>query len=145
MEAFPALAAWRAALLLGYLAVGREADSLRELERAVRQLEALPQDFFWLATVALLAEASAKLPDPESAGALYDALAPYSGCMVQVGYAGALGPVVRLLGLLAAARGDHDAAVGHLEDALTRAEAAGLHLFEAQARAELSELVSPSA
>ena len=35
VEAFPALAAWRAALPLGYLAVGREADSLRELERAV--------------------------------------------------------------------------------------------------------------
>jgi hypothetical protein len=144
VEAYPALAAWRAALPLGYLADGREADSARELERAMSGLEALPQDFFWLPTVALLAEAAGRLPHTESAGVLYDTLAPYAGCMVQVGYAGALGPVARLLGLLAAAQGDQATAVSHLEDALARTEAAGLHLFEAQARAELSELVTAS-
>ena len=110
VEAFPALAAWRAGLPLGYLADERRAESVAELERAVAGLEALPEDFFWLATVALLAEASAKLPHPESAGVLYDTLAPYAGCMVQVGYAGSLGPVERLLGLLAAARGERDTA-----------------------------------
>jgi hypothetical protein len=145
VDAYPALAAWRAALPLAYLADRRQADSVRELERAVAGLDELPQDFFWLTTVALLAEASAKLPHPESAAVLYEQLEPYAGCMVQVGYAGSVGPVARLLGLLAAARDDREAAVRHLEDALVMAEAAGLRLFEAQARAELDELLTASA
>jgi hypothetical protein len=52
--------------------------------------------------------------------------------------------VARLLGLLAAARGDHEAAVAHLEAALAMTRSAGLRLFEAQARAELEELATPS-
>ena len=144
VEAYPALAAWRAGLPIGYLADGRDAESAAELERAVAGLDALPKDFFWLATVALLAEASAKLPHPDSAGVLYEALAPYAGCIVQVGYAGSLGPVSRLLGLLAAARGDRDSAVAHLEAALETTNVTGLRLFETQARTELEELSSPS-
>jgi hypothetical protein len=110
----------------------------------VSELDAVPCDFFWLTTVAVLAEASAKLGDGESSAVLYEALAPYDGCMVQVGYAGSLGPVSRLLGLLAAARGDRETAVAHLEAALAMTEAAGLRLFETQARAELEELATPS-
>jgi hypothetical protein len=109
VDAYPALAAWRAALPLAYLADRREADSVRELERAVATLDEVPRNFFWLTTVALLAEAAAQLPHPESAAVLHEQLAPYAGCMVQVGYAGSIGPVDRLLGLLAAARGDGEA------------------------------------
>ncbi len=145
VDAYPALAAWRAALPLAYLADRREADSARELERAVARLDELPQDFFWLATIGLLAEASAKLPHPESAAVLHERLEPYGSCMVQVGYAGSVGPVARLLGLLAAARGDRDAAVQHLEQALSFAEGAGLRLYEAQVRTELDELLTASA
>ena len=145
VDAYPALAAWRAALPLAYLADRREADSARELERAVAGLDELPQDFFWLTTIGLLAEAAARLPHPESAAILYEKLEPYASCMVQVGYAGSVGPVARLLGLLAAARGERDVAVLHLEDALSFAEGAGLRLFETQARADLDELLMASA
>jgi hypothetical protein len=145
VDAYPALAAWRAALPLAYLADRREADSARELERAVAGLDAVPRDFFWLATVALLAEASAKLPHPQSAAVLYEQLEPYAGCMVQVGYAGSIGPVARLLGLLAAATGDREAAQLQLEAALAQAASAGLRLFETQARTELDELLMASA
>jgi tetratricopeptide (TPR) repeat protein len=141
---YPELAAWRAGLPLAYLAAGREEDGRSELEEIVSELDSLPRDFFWLTTVGLLAEASAKLGHSESAAVLYDTLAPYSGCMVQVGYAGSLGPVSRLLGLLAAARGDREAAVSHLETALAMMEAAGLRLFEAQARDELAQLATRS-
>ncbi|HMJ94543.1 MAG TPA: AAA family ATPase [Thermoleophilaceae bacterium] len=145
VDAYPALAAWRAALPLAYLADRREADSARELERAVAGLDELPQDFFWLATIGLLAEAAGKLPHPESAAVLYEKLEPYASCVVQVGYAGSIGPVARLLGLLAAARGERDTAVRHLEHALRFAEGAGLRLFETQARVELDELLTASA
>ena len=145
VEEYPTLAAWRAGLPLSYLAAGRPEDAVRMLEEMVAGLDEVQRDFFWLTAVAVLGEASGKLGHADSAGPLYEALAPYSASMVQVGYAGSLGPVARILGLLAAARGDRDAAVAHLEDALARSQASGLHLFETQTRRELSELLTPSA
>jgi len=53
--------------------------------------------------------------------------------------------VSRLLGLLAAARGDRDSALSHLESARFMAEAAGLRLYETQARSELDQLATTSA
>ncbi len=144
MEEYPALAAWKAGVPLGYLAAGRRDDAMRALEEMTSRFDEIPRDFFWLTAVAVLGEASGKLPHRESAGPLYEALAPYADSWIQVGYAGSLGPVSRILGLLAAARGDSDTAVAHLEDALSRSEQAGLRLFETQARAELEELLTPS-
>ena len=144
VEEYPVLAAWRAALPLVYISAGREDDARREVERNVAELNRVPRDFFWLTTMTALGEASAKLPHPEASVVLYDTLAPYAGCIVQVGYAGCLGPVSRVLGLLAAARGDHESAVAQLEYALAMTAATGLHLFEEQARAELEELATPS-
>ena len=142
---YPDLAAWRAGLPLVYASSGREEDARRELERMVSELDRVAPDFFWLTTMAVLAEASAKLSHAESAEILYEALEPYAGCLVQVGYAGSFGPVSRLLGLLAAARGDRDSAVSHLEAARSMAEAAGLRLYETQARGELDQLATTSA
>ena len=76
---------------------------------------------------------------------LNEQLEPYASCMIQVGYAGSIGPVTRLLGLLTAVRGERDVAVRHLEAALSFAEGAGLRLFETQVRAELDELLMASA
>ena len=142
---YPDLAAWRAGLPLVYASSGREEDARRALERMVAELDRVQPDFFWLTTMAVLAEASAKLNHAASAEILYEALAPYSGCLVQVGYAGSFGPVSRLLGLLAAARGDLDSAISHLESARSMAEATGLHLYETQPRDELEQLATPSA
>jgi predicted ATPase/DNA-binding SARP family transcriptional activator len=144
VQEYPALAAWRAGVPLAYLAADRRDEAVGTLREMASRLEAIPRDFFWLTAVAVLGEASGKLAHRESADLLYEALAPYSERWVQVGYAGSLGPVARILGLLAAARGERDAAVNHLEDALSRSEAAGLRLFETQARAELDELLTPS-
>jgi tetratricopeptide (TPR) repeat protein len=142
---YPVLAPWRAALPLAYLAAGREEDARRELKGMVSELDKVPHDFFWLTAIAALAEASAKLAHAETAAVLYETLEPFAGCIVQVGYAGCLGPVSRLLGLLAAARGEREAAVAHLEAALAITEATGLRLFETQARTELEELATASA
>jgi hypothetical protein len=62
--------------------------------------------------------------------------------MAQVGYAGTVAPVRLLLGQLAAARGERDAAVRHLNEAIAYTEERGLRLFEAQARKELEALPS---
>jgi tetratricopeptide (TPR) repeat protein len=145
MDEYPALDPWRAALPLAYIAAGRKEEARRRLEEMVSGLDAVPRNFFWLTTMAALAESSAKLGHAESAALLYDTLEPYAGCIVHVGYAGCLGPVARLLGLLAAARGDREAAATHLEAAVAISQATGLRLFETQARAELEELATPRA
>ena len=143
IEEYPVLAVWRSGLPLVYISAGREDDASRELERMVGQIDEIPRDFFWLAAMWALGEASAKLRHPEASAVLYDTLKPYARCIVQVGYAGCLGPVARVLGLLAATRGDRETAVAHLEAARAMAAASGLRLFEEQARAELEQLATP--
>ena len=134
----PALAAWRAALPIAHLAAGDEPQARRELDRLLDGLDAIPCDFFWLAAMTLLAEASAALRATEAAECLYGELAPFASRWVQVGYAASDGPVARSLGLLAAARGDVPQATAHLEHALGLCAAAGATAFEARARADLA-------
>ena len=138
VERYPALAAWRAALPLVHLAAGDDQRARLELDRLVGDLASFPRDFFWLTAVWLLAEASAALDAAGPAERLYGVLAPHAESWVQIGYAASDGPVSRLLGLLAAARGDAGAAVAHLEDALRRSRTAGARAFEVRARAELA-------
>ncbi len=68
------------------------------------EVDAVPRDFFWLTSMALLAEGAAALRAPEPAQRLRSLLAPYAARNVQVGYAGSLGPVARLLDQLDLAR-----------------------------------------
>jgi DNA-binding SARP family transcriptional activator/tetratricopeptide (TPR) repeat protein len=142
---FPELAPWRAGVPVAYVSAGRDAEAALELERAIERLDEIPRDFFWLAAVILLADASWQLGHRESADVLYAALEPYAGAMVQLGYAGSLGPVSRRLGLLAAVRGDREAATAHLDTTLAAMQAAGLRLFETQARDDLAQLTTASA
>src|SRR4029078_3759751 len=144
IEEYPVLAVWRSGLPLVYISAGREDDARRELERMVADLDKVPRDFLWLAAMWALGEASGKLAHPEASAVLYDTLEPYAGCIVQVGYAGCLGPVARVLGLLAAARRHPAAGAGHLEYALAMTESTGLRLFAEQARGELEQLATPS-
>jgi DNA-binding SARP family transcriptional activator len=134
VEQYPALAAWRAALPLVYVAEGDETRARHELELLVAGLDAIPRDFFWLTVMTLLSEGAAALNAP--AAPLYDALAPFADRWVQIGYAASDGPVARSLGLLAQAGGDIDRATAHFEAAL--AGSAGAPAFEARARADLS-------
>jgi DNA-binding SARP family transcriptional activator len=145
VQRYPALAAWRAALPLVHLAAGDEERARAELDRLVGGLSAVPEDFFWLTAAWLLAEASAAMRAAGPSEALYDRLAPFAGRFVQIGYAACDGPVARLLGLLAAARGDSALAAAHLEDALQASRIAGAAALEARARAELAELTAPGA
>ncbi len=134
VERYPALAAWRAALPLVHLAAGDERRARAELERLVDGLPAIPRDFFWLTAMWLLSVGSAALSAAGPAEELYEALAPFASRWVQIGYAAGDGPVARSLGMLAAARGDAEQAVVHLEDVLTVCSTAGAPAFEVRAR-----------
>ena len=126
VERHPALGAWRAALPLAHLAAGDERQARLEHDRTLAGLDAIPRDFFWLASMTLLAEATAAMRATGAAERLYGELAPFASRWVQIGYAASDGPVARSLGLLAAARGDAPRAAAHFEQAL-----AALHRWPA--------------
>jgi tetratricopeptide (TPR) repeat protein len=76
-----------------------------------------PDYMWWLTIVALRLTATASNTDPAWAAALYDALLPYRGHNVVVGYTAFFGAVDHHLGSLALAMGRLDEAVNLLDDA----------------------------
>ena len=138
VERHPALGAWRAALPPAHLAAGDERQARTEHDRTLDGLDAIPRDFFWRASMTLLAEATAAMRATGAAERLYGELVPFATRWVQIGYTTSDGPVARSLGLLAAARGDAPRAAAHFEQALRLCTLAGAAAFEARARADLA-------
>ena len=105
VELYPALPAWRGALALLLVELGREDEARAEFEGVARGgFAALPRDANWLIGVTLLAEVCGALGDGARAEALYALLEPYAGRNVVVGRAATCnGSASRLLGMLAAA------------------------------------------
>jgi hypothetical protein len=141
VEEHPMLSSWRAALPLVYAAEGDEQRARAELGRMVDGLAEIPRDFFWLTSMWLLSEAAAALGDAGLAERLYSVLAPFASRWIQIGYAAGDGPVARVLGLLAAACGDTERAVAHLEDALRACALAPA--FAVRAHADLADALGP--
>ena len=114
----PGMPVWRAALARVYCAQGRDVEAQRELDRlAVDDFVAVPRDNVWLVGMAMLAEVCAHLDDREQATRLEPLLRPFAGRVVTSPHAIFGGPVARFLGLLAACRGDLDAAADDFERA----------------------------
>ena len=136
----PRRPAWRAGLASLLLACGRDDEARAELEMVERaDLEAVPPDGDWLATMALTADAVATLADAEHAQRLYELLAPYAGVNVVVGMgAVCLGSVSRYLGRLAVVLGRREAAVEHLRRALDANAALGATVELAHTQVDLA-------
>jgi DNA-binding NarL/FixJ family response regulator len=128
---YRAIPAWRARLAWMYAELGRERDARRELDHlATGGVAVLPREMHWLAGIAFLVEACARLGDATHAATLYEQLQPYAGYNVRSGgYPVSLacfGSASRLLGMLAALLGRRQASMRHFEDAIvmnTRMEA----------------------
>jgi DNA-binding SARP family transcriptional activator/tetratricopeptide (TPR) repeat protein len=127
VDMYPALPAWRVALGLLHLELGRPEAARTELDHiAAGGFDALPRDANWLIAMTLLAELSAAVGDPLRAEELYVLLAPFANRNVVVGRAASCnGSASRPLGQLAAAIGDWDRAEGHFADALAMHERMG--------------------
>lgn len=89
------------------------------------------------------AEACVAVGDAAIAAKLYTEIAPFDGHHIVVADGlGYLDTVARPLGLLAATRGDDDAAIGHLEDAVHTYRAMGAHARLAHAEADLARVLA---
>ncbi len=135
--------AWTAALALTEIETGDlEAGRERYGELVADGAAAVPRDWFWLLTVALLAESCHALGDAEQAAGLYDLLAPYGERYVQVIFAANWGSARRHLGMLAAVLERLDEAEAHLRAALAANERIGAVLMVAETQCELAALLA---
>jgi DNA-binding SARP family transcriptional activator len=140
IDLYPMLKAWRAALALLLIELGR-VDEARE-EFSALAGEDMPRDANWLIGVTLLAEVCGALGDGERAEPLYALLEPYAGRNVVVGRAATCnGAASRLLGTLAAAMRAWELAEEHFIDALAMHERMGARPWVARTQLAYAEML----
>lgn len=133
---------WSAALALGRAVTGEQDESRRRFDvLAEEDFAAVPRDWFWFMTMALLAETCAELHDGDRAARLYDLLAPFADRYVQVIYTTNWGSAHRHLGLLAGAMDRVDDAAAHFESALAANERIGAVLMTAETQTAYGALL----
>ena len=143
IELYPALPAWRAALALLLVELGRPQEARVEFERlAEAGFGTLPRDANWLIAVTLLAEVCGALGDGARAGELYGLLEPYAGRNVIVGRAATCnGSASRVLGILASVRREWDVAERHFADALAMHARMGARPWTARTQVAYAEML----
>ena len=122
---FPGDSCWRAVMAaLAYVRAGLLEQARQEWQRVPDEHPLLSGDF---AVIYLAGEVAAALGDRRRAAQFEPRLVPMSGRYMTLGQFGLtwFGPVDRVLGLLAAARGAREQAMDHLRRALAQAEAVG--------------------
>jgi tetratricopeptide (TPR) repeat protein len=119
IELYPAIPAWRSALALLLIELGRPDEARAEFESTAEGgFSEFPRDANWLIAITLLAEVCGGLGDAARAEELYGLLAPYAGRNVVVGRnATNNGSASRLLGILATARHEYELAERHFREA----------------------------
>jgi DNA-binding SARP family transcriptional activator len=140
IDLYPMLVAWRAALALMLVELGRVDEARAEFDRV--KFADLPRDANWLIGVTLLAEVCGALGDGERAAELYDALEPYAGRNVVVGRAATCnGAASRLLGILATAMRSWELAESHFISALAMHERMGARPWVAHTQLAYAEML----
>jgi DNA-binding SARP family transcriptional activator/tetratricopeptide (TPR) repeat protein len=122
----PTYPIWRCALANTLAELGSMDEARGELSAlAAGGFTGIPFDEEWEVSLCFLAETAARLGESAHALLLYGLLLPYAD-RVSISYPEiSLGPVSRLLGILASTSGSYDEAIGHFEDALVTSERIG--------------------
>jgi DNA-binding SARP family transcriptional activator/tetratricopeptide (TPR) repeat protein len=142
IDLYPALVAWRPALGLLLIELGRTDEARAEFEALAEGGFDLPRDANWLIAVTLLAEVCGALGDGARAEELYAVLEPYAGRNVVVGRAATCnGAAARLLGILAAAMRSWELAEGHFISALAMHERMGARPWVARTQLAYAEML----
>lgn len=143
IELYPAIPAWRAALALLLIELGRPDEARAEFEQiAEGGFAAFPRDANWLIAITLTAEVCGALGDAARAAELYRMLEPYAGRNVVVGRNATYnGSASRLLGILATARGEYAVAERHFEEAQRMHAAMKTRPWLARTQVDYAELL----
>jgi DNA-binding CsgD family transcriptional regulator/tetratricopeptide (TPR) repeat protein len=127
-------ATWRPALALLYAELGLRDEAAHELRLLVADdLAAVPRDSLWWGSLSYLADACVILDDRAAGAAVYAALVPARGLVVQVGtLLAAYGSADRFLGGLCVLLGRLRDAEAHFEAALRIEGRAGMPVWLAR-------------
>ena len=132
VSAYPAIAAWRAALAYTSCLLDRRAKARAILQQAASdRFEHIPPTTAKLTALTQYAHVAVETGDAEAASILYGLMEPWAE---QLDWNGAFGfgPVRMWLGLLAAVLGEHEEADRHLALACEYTETTGLLLWAAR-------------
>jgi hypothetical protein len=135
--------AWRCAMTL----IRRELEDLEGTREALQSVRAdgfrgIPHDNIWLVAMTFLAEGAGWAKEQEAAAELEGMLRPFSDLVVVSPTAGCLGPVSRLLGLLAAGQGRGDEAALILRRSIAQAEELQSPPLQALTRVDYAEVLA---
>jgi class 3 adenylate cyclase len=138
---YPAIRAWRLALVSFLCESGRLEEGREEFERlAAHDFQDMPLDANYITGIALVSRAAWRLGDAERARLLYEMLLPYEGLTVVAGRAAACnGPVSLFLGALALTMSRTADAIKHFGSAIEMSRAMDDKPFLAQGRIGLAE------
>ena len=123
------------------LAQAGDLDAARGVLAGRLDLDAIPRDMLWMASMCLLAQVCALVGDADRAALLYDRLLEHRDRNVMVGMANCMGSAERFLGLLATTRGDHRSAEVHFDTAIERNAAGGLDAYFTMVRADYAAML----
>jgi class 3 adenylate cyclase len=142
-ERYPALPAWRTALASALAQLGKVEEARLEFERiAAGDFEVIPQDGQFYSALALVSEVCVAVGDAERAALIYEWMLPVEGKLIVIARAAvSQGPYDRLLGLLAAARGEREQSKRHFENAIGIAERAGDRPMAAWTRVDYASML----
>jgi tetratricopeptide (TPR) repeat protein len=123
----PSAPAWGAATALALAGLDRREEALALVATlAEGGFASIPRNAVWMTTLVCAAGAVGHFDDPVHADELYELLLPFADRIcVPVGPVLCLGPVSRILGMLARAAGRPDEALGHYAHALERSRELG--------------------
>jgi eukaryotic-like serine/threonine-protein kinase len=139
-ERYPAIRAWRLALVSLLAEAGQLEEARAEFERlAAHGFDDIPLDAQWMPAMARISDACAHLGDAERAAILYEKLLPFAGQAIVAGRAAALdAPVSFHLGRLALTMSRADDAISHLEESLELSARMGERPYAAEATQHLA-------
>jgi tetratricopeptide (TPR) repeat protein len=143
IELYPAIPAWRSALALLLVELGRPEEARAEFDRTAEGgFSEFPRDANWLIAITLLAEVCGALSDSVHAAELYALLEPYAGRNVVVGRnATNNGSASRLLGILATARHEYELAERHFREAQEMHVGMGARPWHARTQVAWAEML----
>jgi class 3 adenylate cyclase len=142
VSAYPAIAAWRAALALILFYLDRGVEATKILEQAASdRFEHITPNSATLTALALYANAAVETDSSGPASILYELIEPFADQVVWNGIIG-YGHARMWLGLLAACMGDHEQADQHLAFACDFQETNGLLLWAARAHLGWAEALA---
>jgi DNA-binding SARP family transcriptional activator/tetratricopeptide (TPR) repeat protein len=141
VDEYPSLPRFRSALAHLYGELGREHEARALLDVLSRELAGQYLDAEWLFTIALLADACARVGDQESAQRLYSMLLPYERLYAQAPVEAAFGSLARALGVLATTLRRFSEAEGHFDMAIETERRMGARPWLAHAQHDLAAML----